>query len=392
MNGSAIIGLAIRQLVSAMIFRVLSVVFFAFPIMTSAHHSRAEYSGEPIEFQGSLVDILWRNPHPAFTVEVNGQSQTWQVEGWSSLYTFDRAGITQDRFALGDTVRVYGLASNRRPGRFLATHMLLADGTEAILRREEDPYWGESQRLGGQELWAIETGASVVDAAAENRGIFRVWSYPSPNVQTVQHLPLTAAAEAARAEWDPVDNYVMRCEQKTMPGSMLTPNPYEFIDNGDTITVRGHEGDVVRTVHLSDAGDPGSQPVDTATRASNSDAAPATRPSGAGAAPTARSSNPDAAPATGPYSLQGYSVGRWEDDRTLVIHTSRINAGYLGFTGIQLSDEVEVVERYTLSEDQTRLNFHITTTDPQTFTEPATAEYYWLALGESFGQYDCGVH
>ena len=74
-------------------------------------------------------------------------------------------------------------------------------------------------------------------------------------------------------------------------------------------------------------------------------------------------------------------MGRWEDDRTLVIHTSRINAGYLGFTGIQLSDEVEVVERYTLSEDQTRLNFHITTTDPQTFTEPATAEYYWLAPG-----------
>ena len=337
-----------------MIFRVLSVILVAYPIMTSAHHSRAEYTGEPIEFEGRLIDILWRNPHPAFTVEIdeNGQSQTWQVEGWSSLYTFDRAGITEDRFAPGDIVRVYGLASNRRPGRFLATHMLLADGTEAILRREEDPYWGESQRLGGQELWAIETGARVVDADVEDRGISRVWSYPSPNVQTVQHLPLTAAAEAARAEWDPVDNYVMRCEQKTLPGSMLTPNPYEFIDNGDTITIRGYEGDVVRTVHMQDAGDP----------------------------------------ATQPYSLQGYSVGQWEDERTLVIRTSRISAGYLGFTGVLLSDEVEVVERYTLSEDQTRLNFHVTTTDPQTFTEPATAEYYWLALGESFGQYDCNVH
>lgn len=342
-------------------FRVASVIFIFLPIIASAHHSRAEYTGAPIEFAGSLVDILWRNPHPAFTVEVeeNGQSQTWQVEGWSSLYTFDRAGITQDRFALGDTVRVYGLASNRRTGRFLATHMLLADGTEAILRREEDPYWGESQRLGGQELWAIETGARVVDAAAENRGIFRVWSYPSPNPQTVRHEPLTAAAQAARGEFDQVDNYIMRCEQKTLPGSMLTPNPYEFIDNGDTITVRGHEGDVVRTVHMADAVEPGARSVDPATR---------------------------------PHSLQGYSVGRWEDEHTLVIRTSRISAGYMGFSGILLSDEVEVVERYTLSEDQTRLNFHVTTTDPQTFTEPATAEYYWLALGESFGQYDCSVH
>ena len=346
---------------SEMNYRIAVVFFLVIPVIASAHHSRAEYSGEPIEFEGSLVDILWRNPHPAFTVEVNenGQSQTWQVEGWSSLYTFDRAGITQDRFAQGDTVRVYGLASNRRPGRFLATHMLLADGTEAILRREEDPYWGESRRLGGQELWEIETGARVVDAAGENRGIFRVWSYPSPNPQTVQYLPLTAAAEAARADWDPLENYVMRCEQKTLPGSMLTPNPYEFVDNGDTITVRGYEGDVVRTVHLADAADPAARPAD---------------------------------PATQPYSDQGYSTGRWEDERTLVIRTSRINAGYLGFTGVPLTNEIEVVERYTLSEDQTRLNFHITYTDPQTFSEPATAEYYWLALGEEFGQYDCGLH
>ena len=336
-------------------------MIIVFPTAAAAHHSRAEYSGEPIEFEGSLVDILWRNPHPAFTVEVNGngQSQTWQVEGWSSLYTFDRAGITQDRFAPGDTVRVYGLASNRRPGRFLATHMLLADGTEAILRREEDPYWGERQRLGGQELWEIETGARVVDAAAENRGVFRVWSYPSPNPQTVQHLPLTAAAEASRADWDPLENYVMRCEQKTLPGSMLTPNPYEFVDNGDTITVRGYEGDVVRTVHLADATDPAARLED---------------------------------PAAQPYTDQGYSLGRWEDERTLEIRTSRINAGYLGFTGIPLTNEIEVVERYTLSEDQTRLDFHIAYTDPQTFSEPATAEYYWLALGESFGQYDCGLH
>ena len=336
-------------------------MIIVFPSVAAAHHSRAEYSGEPIEFEGSLVEILWRNPHPAFTVEVNGngQSQTWQVEGWSSLYTFDRAGITQDRFAPGDTVRVYGLASNRRPGRFLATHMLLADGTEAILRREEDPYWGESRRLGGQELWEIETGARVVDAASENRGIFRVWSYPSPNPQTVQHLPLTAATEAARADWDPLENYVMRCEQKTLPGSMLTPNPYEFVDNGDTITVRGYEGDVVRTVHLADAADTAAQATD---------------------------------PATQPYTDQGYSIGRWEDERTLVIDTSRINAGYLGFTGVPLTNEIEVVERYTLSEDQTRLDFHIAYTDPQTFSEPATAEYYWLALGEEFGQYDCGLH
>src|SRR5690606_6922877 len=149
-----------------------------------------------------------------------------------------------------------------------------------------------------------------------------------------------------------VDNPIMACEQKSMPGSMLTPNPYEFVDGGSTITIRGYEGDVVRTVYLE-------QPL-------NIDQIPLTK--------------------------QGLSVGRWEDARTLVIHTSRIDAPHLGFSGVPLSAAATVVERYRLSEDQTRLDFTIVVTDPATFIEPATFEFHWLALGERFGRYDCTVH
>lgn len=324
------------------------------PVVASAHHSRAEYSAEVQEIEGTLVEVLWRNPHPGFTIEVDedGEVKTWKVEGWSSLYTFDRADITRNRFELGDTLRVAGLESTRRPGRLLGTHILLADGTEAVLKRDADPHWGTPEHLGGQDKWDAETRTAVVDAAGDNKGIFRVWSYPSPSVQTVVNFPLTESAVAVRAEYDAVDNYVMRCEQKGMPSSMATPNPYEFIDEGGTITIRGYEGDVVRTVHMSESLDPGSRLP----------------------------------------SRQGYSVGRWEDGNTLVIHTSRIDSPYLGFTGIPLSEDVEVIERYTLSGDQSRLDFHFTVTDPAAFTAPATYEYYWLALGESFGLYECDVH
>ena len=334
-------------------FPASMVLLLVLPVAASAHHSRAEYSGE-VEITGKLVKVLWRNPHPAFTIEVDedGKTITWLVEGWSSLYTFDRADITRDRFEEGDTLKVAGLRSTRRPGRMLATHILLADGTEAVLKRDAAPYWGEPEHLGGQDKWYVETEAAIVNAAEENRGIFRVWSYPSPAMQTVVTLPLTEFARAARAEFDQLDNYVMRCEPKGLPASMTTPNPYEFIDEGDTITIRGYEGDVVRTIHVSDSPDPPTQPP----------------------------------------SRQGFSVGRWEDENTLVIDTSRINFRYLGMSGIPLSEELEVVERYTLSEDQTRLNFHFTVTDPATFTAPATYEYYWLALGEQFGQYECDVH
>lgn len=328
-------------------------LLLAIPVVVSAHHSRAEYLDE-IELVGKLVRILWRNPHPGFTIEVDadGQTETWLVEGWSSLYTFDRAGITRDRFKEGDMLSVAGFLSSRRSGRILATHLLLADGTEAVLKRDAEPYWGKSEHLGGQDRWETETRGAVVDAAAEDRRLFRVWSYPSPSVQTVVSFPLTESAAAAREEFDQVDNYIMRCEQKGMPSSMATPNPYEFIDAGDTITIRGYEGDVVRTVHMSAS----------------------------------------VGPATQLSTRQGYSVGRWEDENTLVIHTSRIDAAYLGFTGIFLSENVDVIERYTLSEDQSRLDFHFTVTDPETFTVPATYQYYWLALGETFGLYACDVH
>jgi Family of unknown function (DUF6152) len=331
---------------------LLAAVFL--PLIAMAHHSRAEYSQDAVEIEGKLIGVLWRNPHPGFTVETigdDGRPKVWEVEGWSSLYTFDRAGITRDRFAAGDTVRVVGLPSGRRPGRMLATHILLADGTEAVLKRDADPYWGNSAHLGGRARWEAETRTAVVDAATENRGLFRVWSYPAPAYQTREHVPLTAAAQASRAEFDEVENYIMACGQKSMPGSMLTPNPYELIDNGATITLRGYEGDVVRTVHMNDGARP-----------------PAVR------------------------ERQGFSVGRRENERTLVIRTSEIAAPHLGFSGVPLGDGAVVEERYVLSDDQTRLDFKITVTDPETFTEPATFEYYWLALGETFGRYDCDVH
>ena len=324
------------------------------PVVATAHHSRAEYVDEA-EIEGTLIDILWRNPHPAFTIEVEGDGQIsrWMVEGWSSLNGFTRAGITRDRFEIGDTVKMFGRVSARREGRILSTHILLADGTEAILRREAEPHWGESQTLGGRAKWEAETQAAVVNAAKEGRGFFRVWSYPTPDVRTRSYLPLTASAQATRTEWDEFDNYIMRCEPKGMPGSMTNPNPFEFIGQGDTIVIRGYEGDIRRTVHMRNAPDP----------------------------------------ATQPGTRLGFSVGRWEDEgSTLVIHTTRMNFPYLSATGIPLSEAVEMIERYTLSDDQARLDFHFTITDPETFTEPATYEYYWLALGEAFGDYACDVH
>ena len=136
-----------------------------------------------------------------------------------------------------------------------------------------------------------------------------------------------------------------------MPRPMFNPHPFEFIDKGGYYTLLGEEFDIVRTIHMSDAEDPQDQP---------------------------------------PTRL-GYSVGRWEDS-ALVVVTTRINWLYFDGIGTPQSEAVELLERLTLSEDQSRLDYHLTITDPATFTGPATLETYWLALGEAIEPYECQVY
>ena len=132
-----------------------------------------------------------------------------------------------------------------------------------------------------------------------------------------------------------------------MPAMMLTQNPLEFVDEGPIIRVRTEYYDLVRTIHM----------------------------------------DRDEIPAGTPYSHLGYSIGRWEGD-DLVVETTRINWPYLDNRGTPLSDALTVIERFSLSDDQSSLAFRIEMIDPETFTEPAILSGHWLALGDTIGRYD----
>ncbi len=325
-------------------------MLLSLPVIASAHHSRAEFSNdnEIREFDGELVDVIWRNPHPRFalrTVNESGQEELWRLEAYGNALSLQRTGVTADHFSTGQRVRVAGRVSARRDRVLLATHMLLADGTEAILEYHAGSYWSE-RHIGGEETWTIDEEV-LRRAAGEDRGLFRVWSIPRRGLD-VEHFPFTSAAVAARAEFDPLDSFLTRCEQPGMPMTMMRPHRYEFIDHDEEILLRGQYFDTVRTIHMGG-------PTEAEGR---------------------------------PATHLGYSVGRWEGS-TLIVETARIDWPYLDRTGTPQSQAVEVVERFMLSEDQSRLDFHMTITDPATFTEPATYEKYWLALGETVLPYDC---
>lgn len=304
-----------------------------------AHHSVAFYSNDRIELVGEITSIRWQNPHIRFalrTVGADGAAKTWQLEG-SSIFLREKDGVTRDLFRVGDAVSVYGRPSPHDASALLVTNMLLPDGREAPLWPNTAPHFV------GMDRW-ITAKPTLVDAASENRGIFRVWR---PNQASLEGLPYTEAAIASRQSFDMLAA-ATRCGPEGMPRIMITLFPYEFVDRGNTLLVRTELYDTERVVHMDRAAPP-----------------------------------PDE-----PHSVLGYSVGRWEDG-ALVIHTSLVNWPYFDQIGTRLSDDVQVVERYELSDDQTRLDVAITITDPAAFTQPAVVKNSWFAYGDELRRYDC---
>jgi uncharacterized protein DUF6152 len=315
---------------------LLAAVALVAPLPGLAHHSVTYYSGASIE----LTDVRWQNPHIHFalrTVAADGAEKAWRLES-SAIFLREKDGVTRDLFRVGDRVKVYGRTSPHNAAAMLVTNVLLPDGREAPLWPNTAPHFV------GLDKW-ITAKPQVVDAAAENRGIFRVWR---PNQGSLAGLPYTDAAVAARRSFNLVAA-AERCVPEGMPRIMMTLFPYEFVDRGNRILIRAEIYDTERIVHMDRT----------------------------------------APPAGEPHSVLGYSVGEWRDG-ALVIRTSLSNWPYFDQIGTPLSDNVRVEERYTVSEDQTRLDVEITVTDPTTFKAPAVVRNSWFAYGDTMRRYDCG--
>lgn len=331
--------------------RVITVTFplAILPIIAFAHHSRAEFSGDTVEIRGELVAVGWINPHPIFQLR-QPDGLTVDIQVYGSIGTLNETGVERSMFKVGDRVTVAGVFSARRPNVLLGTHALLPSGLEAVLQYNAGPRWS-GERVGGLGLVSIDE-AELASAAAANRGIFRVWRTPSTAeaVEAVRALSpvFTQAALAAREDWDAMDNPITRCEPSWMPHVMVQPVAREFVNHGDRLTLNLSFFDSSRTIYL------GEIPADA-----------------------------DRSP-----SRMGLSVGRWEGN-TLVVETNGIDAPAYDGLGTLQSVEMQVIERFTLNDDQARLNYEAVMTDPVALEEPVTFRLHYLALGGELEAYSC---
>ena len=337
-----------RVFSAAVLFCLLALGFAP----ANAHHGSVLYydMDNIATIQGEVLSVAWRNPHVMMELrrtDDGAVDEVWEIES-SSTNALSRIGIERDIVAVGDQITLTGALSRHGLPAMAGFIMTLADGTDL-------PIWPRRAMALGQEVKPAPISAAAEQVGrSEARGIFRVWSRPDlrgPFLEA-EHEPLTPAALAAKEAWNPlVEDPVLDCIARGMPSVMNSPLPVEFVDQGDTIMMRLEEWDVVRTIHLTNEG-----------RA-----------------------------ATQPRTQIGYSVGRWEGN-TLVVTTTRISDPYFDDRGTPQGESAEIVERFTLSEDETRLDYASIHTDPVTFTEPARLVGYWdWVPGEQVRAFDCVV-
>jgi len=340
--------------------RVFFLSLLGLPIAGGAHHAvSGNYdTANVIEVEGEVTDILWRNPHVQVSMRVideNGSAQDWDM-ATTSLSNLRRWQMDPSFIEVGDTIRVAGNPALRVEHGLYITNVLTSDAEEVLLGGNVQPRWTEDRVI---EM-AESRRRGIGDTSAPELGLFRIWSTP-PGIPTLipRNMGSTPSGRANLTEsalqavdafvWER-DNPLRDCAPKGMPLIMHAPYPFEFVREGADILWHNEEYDTIRTIHMA----------------------------------------PDASAEGQPASLLGYSVGYWENDRTLVVTTTHMNWGHLDGQGIPSSTAAETVERFVLSPQGDRLDYTMTYTDPENLIESLTFGKHWVWYPDAqVGAYDC---
>jgi hypothetical protein len=338
--------------------RLLAAWLAWLPFAASAHHSLRGYDpDELLELSGEITEVVWRNPHVRVslsTIDENGEERIWDIES-APITMMERRGISSDFFNVGDRIQVAVNPSKVFQNSARPIVITLVDGETVIFDQESAATHG---LLNSSSLRANAIPLPSNEADNTATGIFRVWTNRDRHwMQDVRRWwatehPLTVSAQKKLDAWDQTtDDLAAQCIPAGMPEAMLMPFPIEFIDAGDEIILNIEEWDNSRTIHLVD------------------------------------NKNANAL-----SSHLGHSVGRWEGD-TLIVRTTQIDYAFFNDQGIPQSEALEVVERFTLSENNTKLDWAATVTDPVTFTETITMpEFHWDWIPEQqLKPYNCAV-
>jgi hypothetical protein len=146
---------------------------------------------------------------------------------------------------------------------------------------------------------------------------------------TIPYKPeARALKDENAANWIDRDPEV-KCYLPGVPRATYIPMPFQIVQSESDVFIKYQFADAVRDIYLDD---PGPSPVD---------------------------------------SWMGWSVGHWEGDALVVDVTGQNDRTWLDRAGSHHSDQIHVVERYTLLGPN-HIQYEATIEDPAVLTEPFT--------------------
>ncbi len=310
---------------------VLTAIGTAWP--AHGHHSDVGYDRQTVvAFEARVSRYVFRNPHITIVVETEdrrGQNVEWEIETGSTPI-MRRSGWSQDLLRPGDMVMIR--AHPERTGRMRAILSTLetADG----------------------RVWSqIETEAEATVSASSLAGVWKGIASTGVRGQFSQ-VELTPVARAARANYDEVtDDPNAICIADPTPFRISNSNYLTGIQIlADRVMLRNEFLDVNRTVYMDGRGHPES----------------------------------------GERTIQGHSIGWWEDDVLVVDTTLFADFGSGNGAGVPSGSQKHAVERYSLSDDGTRAIVDIFVEDPEFLAEPFTGRTEMVYVPHlQLYRYDC---
>ena len=291
---------------------ITSCLLLSFSNQLSAHHAFAtEFQEAESEVSGVVTRVWWTNPHIRYDVDMtmpDGSVEQWSLHPPGNLPTYRRENWTKETLQKGETVSATGNLGRDGAKKLYATCINLESGRQL----------GRCVSPGGTtEITADPNTNYNYQANAYDVDISGFWSNRYKFRTTVDDfdpkpMPLTAESRAIYENRVFGDDHVLRCQPAGLPRIFGSPYPMEVLDAGSHYLMLFLQGNTPRWVYMD-----------------------------------GRDALPDQ-----PLSSMGFSKGVWQD-RTLIIQTTHLAAGWLDGSGYPMSggDGTRIMERWDIAED-----------------------------------------
>ena len=310
---------------------VTQVAIAAFALTTvfpaSAHHSHASLNMSDVRiYKGRVSKYSWTMPHVFLRIDApdaDGNIVEYTVE-LQHPPAMARVGWSRTTWKPGDRIIWEGPHDKNENRHYTGLS------------------WAES---GDGTRYTMDKNA-VANEATPSTDFTGLWKRSdeggfNPHYKPPVGWPLSAKGQELVDNFHEDQNPMVSCGNPGPPKSMIVPYPMMLTrPDENTVLIERELMQEIRVVHLDGKGEPGAP------------------------------------------SANGFSVGRFEGD-TLIVETNNFIADKWGMhTGIDSSDQKQLVERFTMSEDGMYLHAEITVTDPVYLSKPHTFTHRWTKLAD----------